>query len=241
MKIIFIRHAEPAYESGSITEKGVKEAACLALRVKDWKVDDIFVSPLLRARQTAEPCLKALGKEAVDLPWIREFDHCVYNKILGRDNIPWNFFPVHFFNEPEFFDKDTWYDAPTLRTNPEVKSAAIDVFTQFDNLLKEYGYERDGNTYRILKESPKSKESTIVIFCHLGVSLLVMGHLFGISPSVLWQAVYLPPTGVTVIGTEERDGEYAMFRVQMIGDTSHLRMMEEPVSYSGVFYEPFQG
>ena len=241
MKIIFIRHAEPSYESGSITEKGFKEAACLALRVKDWKVDDIYVSPLLRAKQTADPCLKALGRTAIELPWIKEFDYCVYNKFLGRENIPWNFFPVHFFNEPEFFDKDTWFDAPTLKVNPLVKEKALEVFDNFDMLLEEYGYKREGNNYRILKESKKDKESTIVIFCHLGVSLMIMGHLFGISPSVLWQAVFLPPTGVTIIGTEERDGEIAQFRAQVIGDTSHLRAMEEPVSESGVFYEPFQG
>lgn len=241
MKIIFIRHAEPHYESGEITEKGKKEAACLALRVKDWKVDDFYVSPLLRAQMTAEPCLKAMGRDAVELPWIREFDPLVYNPEYGKDNIVWNFFPKRFFNEPGFFDKDNWFDTPTLATNPEVKERALYVFEKFDELLASYGYVREGNNYKIVKDSPKSKDSTIVIFCHLGVSLLIMGHLFGISPSCLWQAIFLPPTGVTVIGTEERDGENAMFRAQVIGDTSHLRNMEEPVSESGAFYEPFQG
>ncbi len=241
MRIIFIRHAEPDYEKHSITEKGIKEAACLALRVKNWDVDEFFVSPLGRAVMTADPCLKAAGRTAETLPWIQEFSPQVYNKSIDRTSIAWNFFPKHFYNEPGFFDKDNWYDTETLATNPEVKSEAIRVYGEFDKLLEDYGYKREGNLYKIMPNPKKSKDSTICIFCHLGVSLLLMGHLFGISPSCLWQSIFIPPTGVSVITTEERDGEYAMFRAQVIGDTSHLRAMGEPVSESGAFYEPFQG
>ena len=57
MKLVFIRHAEPDYINDSLTEKGKREAQCLAQYLKDWKIDEIFVSPLGRARRTAEPAL----------------------------------------------------------------------------------------------------------------------------------------------------------------------------------------
>ena len=37
------------------------------------KIDDCYVSPLGRARDTASGSLKAMGKEAAVLDWLREF------------------------------------------------------------------------------------------------------------------------------------------------------------------------
>ena len=38
MKLVFIRHGEPDYTRDSLTEKGMREAAYLGERVKEWKV-----------------------------------------------------------------------------------------------------------------------------------------------------------------------------------------------------------
>ena len=53
MNLIFIRHAEPDYTIDSLTEKGFREAEMLANRTKDWNVDEVYVSPLGRAQDTA--------------------------------------------------------------------------------------------------------------------------------------------------------------------------------------------
>ena len=53
MKIIIARHAEPDYIHDTITEKGKKEAALLAKRLSQIKIDEIYVSPLGRAKDTA--------------------------------------------------------------------------------------------------------------------------------------------------------------------------------------------
>ena len=64
MKLIIVRHAEPDYSIDSLTEKGFKEAEFLAQRLKKIKIDDVYVSRLGRAQDTARPYLKATGKKA---------------------------------------------------------------------------------------------------------------------------------------------------------------------------------
>ena len=74
MKLVFIRHGEPDYANDSLTEKGKREAEFLAGYLADRKMDEIYVSPLGRAKKTAEPTLKMLGREAAELEWLREFE-----------------------------------------------------------------------------------------------------------------------------------------------------------------------
>ncbi|MDO5133616.1 MAG: phosphoglycerate mutase family protein [Eubacteriales bacterium] len=74
MRLLFIRHAEPDYSTDSLTEKGRREAALLAKTAPSLRMDHCFVSPLGRAQETAAYCLEAVGKTAVTLDWLEEFD-----------------------------------------------------------------------------------------------------------------------------------------------------------------------
>lgn len=74
MTIYIIRHAEPDYARDSLTEKGWREAALLSHRLAKIPDASYYVSPLGRARDTASLTLKAVGKTAEVLPWLREFD-----------------------------------------------------------------------------------------------------------------------------------------------------------------------
>ena len=83
MKIIFCRHAEPDYEHDSITDKGKIEAELLARRLCRIDIDEIYVSPLGRARKTAEYTLEKTGKSAKVFQWLREFN----GKVLENGEI----------------------------------------------------------------------------------------------------------------------------------------------------------
>ena len=69
MQIQLIRHAEPGYVDDGVlrnnpplTDLGHRQAKLAAAR--DWgSVDEIWVSPMVRARQTAAPIVEALGIE----------------------------------------------------------------------------------------------------------------------------------------------------------------------------------
>ena len=73
MRLLFIRHGDPDYENDTLTAKGEREALLLADRLQSEKIDAAFVSPLGRARRTAQPALERLGMRGEIVDWLQEF------------------------------------------------------------------------------------------------------------------------------------------------------------------------
>ncbi len=121
-----------------------------------------------------------------------------------------------------------------------MKSAGMEaglkaVWDGLDEILARHGYRRDGLVYR----AEKPNEDTIVFFCHFGVQCVMLGHLFGVSPMILWHSLMTAPTSVTTICSEERREGTAFFRASAIGDISHLYAKGEPPAFAGRFCEMF--
>jgi len=116
-----------------------------------------------------------------------------------------------------------------------VKSEADKVFKGIDKILEKNGYVREGNLYRAVKPN----RDTIVLFCHFGVECVILSHLLGISPVVLWHGCCALPTSVTTLVTEERRKGIAYFRMLSFGDTSHLYIAGEEPSFSARFCETY--
>lgn len=235
MRLIFVRHADPDYSIDSLTEKGFREAKLLAKRVSRWKVDECYCSPLGRAKDTANISLKSLNKKPIILDWLKEFYVTVKDMDSGMDRIPWDFMPSQWTKEELLYDKDNWVNAPVMQTG-DIDSSYQYVCNGIDTLLEEYGYIREGGYY-ITKEK---NDTTIVLYCHLGLMFTVMSHLLGMSPSVLWQGFFVAASSVTVLSTEERIPGEAYFRCQVVGDTKHLHDGGEPISSAGYFADIFQ-
>ena len=90
MNLIFIRHAEPDYTIDSLTEKGFVEAKLLAERTRDWKVDEVYVSPMGRAQDTASFSLKNWDLKPVTYDWLQEFYYRVKDPVTGEERIAWD-------------------------------------------------------------------------------------------------------------------------------------------------------
>ena len=259
MKLIFIRHAEPNYSIDSLTKKGFREALLLSKRAAAWNVTDFYCSPLGRAVKTGEPTLAAHGRTAVTCEWLKEFYVRVSSE--GRPDgktIPWDFLPDYLNRFPALLDPNEWWKVPVMQ-DAGVKEHYDNVCENFDMLLKKYGYTRDGLAYRTAEPHSSSAYMTydgttdeqikkcpddgpvLVFFCHLGIMLCMISHLINTSPVALWQGFFTPPASVTELSAEERVPGLAYFRCQTLGDTSHLRLDGESVSYYGGFAPPFQG
>lgn len=253
MKIILIRHGDPDYENDSLTEKGIREAKLLSDRTVNWPVTKFYCSPLGRAQKTASYTLERVGREAVTYEWMKEFFYPVNDPVTGRFGVPWDFMPEHWTEIPDMYDKNGWKETQVYSSNPDLVPAYDQVCKGLDGILESYGYTRCHNYYlnrnlsaqtnspTAQNSMPNYTDSTIVIFCHLGVSCVMMSHLLGISPAVLLHSLFLAPTSVTILATEERRNHIAQFRAQVIGDTSHLLKGGEPISSAGYFTEAFQG
>ncbi len=234
MKLIFIRHGDPDYKNDTLTEKGWYEAELLSKRVAKWDVKQFYCSSMGRAQDTAGVTLRKLHREAITYDWLREFMVPIEEPTYGGEHIPWDFLPAYWTNEPLLYDKDEWINAPVMKTG-DIANAYQKVCTGIDTLIGEHGYTRNGRIYRPTRRN----EDTIVIFCHLGVSFVMMSHLLGISAPCLWHGFFVAPTSVTVMQTEERREDEVYFRCQMFGDVSHLYTADEVPSTAGTFQETF--
>ncbi len=236
MRILMIRHGDPDYEHDSLTEKGKREAELLALRLKDERIDAAYVSTMGRAMATAEPTLKLKGVEAVYCDWLREFCERWIDR-PDKDkphNVCWDWLPGDWTKYDEFYRYDKWYENPVMAA-ADMRSYEESVTMPFDRMLADHGYVREGRLYRAVRPN----DDTIALFCHFGVSCVMIGHLIGVSPMPLWHGFCAAPTSVTTIYTEERREGIASFRTVCFGDTTHLHDAGEPVSFSARFCEMY--
>ena len=244
MRLIFVRHGDRIGENDEITEKGVRETQLLSERIASWKnIVKIYRSPCKRVIQSAAPSLEKLGMEAEEKGWLREFEYLLPNPTTGKMDIPWDLYPDYYNNIPEFYDKDKWLDMDFYRSNPDIAPAYEEVKAGIDGILKEFGFVRDNNIYRLDPEckNPAKPEDTIVFFSHFGISSIIISYLINVSAPVFLMHFVCPPTGITVLNTEMRlpGSNAAHFRIQSFGDTGHLRENGEPLSEHAAFSSLF--
>ena len=234
MRILLIRHADPDYVHDSLTEKGWREARALADYRKDKKIAKFYCSPLGRAKATASLTLEAHGQEAEILDYLREFDAPMPDPKTGKQRIPWDFLPRDWMDDPMNFDADHWMESDLFKGHAP-GPAAREIGKKLDALLASHGYERTGHYYRVVKPN----HDTIVLVCHFGITCVLLGHLLHISPAQLLHQIFISPTGMTMLETEEREEGIAQFRLRYLGATPHLALAGEPASASGMFKETF--
>lgn len=233
MRLLLIRHGDPDYSIDSLTEKGHVEAKLLAERIAPMDIKSYYMSPLGRARKTAEYTLNKAGRTAEVLDWAREYDVPVDDGAGGK-RLAWDFLPEDWTEIPEYYHRDKWLDVKLMK-DAEMRAGIEKVYNGLDELLERHGYRREGNIYRAV--SPN--EDTVALFCHFGVTCVMLSHLLGVSPVVLWHGTIAAPTSVTTLVTEERREGKAVFRMTAFGDVSHLYKYSEPPAFAGRFCEMF--
>lgn len=232
MKLIIVRHGEPNYTIDSLTRKGRREAKLLAKKLLREKAEYYYCSPLGRAKKTASYTMKTLRKDCEILPWLREFEGQINEN--GKPTNCWDRLPSYWTNE-EIYYSEKWYDTELFK-ELDVKGKYDAVCKGIDELLEKHGYVHEGKHYNAVN----SNHDTIVLFCHFGVESVILSHIFGISPMVLWHNTVALPTSVTTLVTEEREKGTAIFRMTAFGDTGHLYAGNEEPSFMARFCECFE-
>ena len=234
MKLLIVRHGDPDYSIDSLTETGWKEAELLVPRMSKLDVKAFYVSTMGRAKDTAAPTLKALGREAEECDWLREFSEGVVRPYDQKPGRAWDWLPAEWTKEERYFERDKWLEPEPFRDSnvgPEYKW----VINNLDALLAKHGYVRQDNYYR----AEQANEDTIVFFCHFGLECVLLSHLLNVSPMVLWHGTCAAPTSVTTLVTEERREGVAYFRMSSFGDISHLYAADQPPAFAARFCETF--
>ena len=232
MRLLIIRHGDPDYEKDSLTPTGWREAELLANRLRTMDIAAFYVSPLGRAKNTAVPTLNKMHRSAETLDWIREFPPHRMDADIGRQTPLWDWLPGTWTKELRFYDKDTWYQVPVME-QAGAEEEYRRVTAGLDALLERHGYRRNGMIY----DAVAPNRDTIALFCHFGLECVLLSHLIGVSPMVLWHGTCAAPTSVTTVMTEERRRGTASFRISCFGDVSHLLEAGEEPSFSARFCE----
>ncbi len=218
MKIILIRHGDPNYEKDCLTELGHKQVKVAAQRLLKEGIDEVYCSPLGRARQTAQAFLDASGIDHMTiLDFMQEIRFGVEGAVYDNRWNPW-LGAVALVNEGKDLQSEGWREYPVFKDN----LATIDadkIAVEADKWLATLGYVREGKYYRCVNAS----EKTIAIFCHGGSSSAfiarVLNQTFAYMCGVLLR---FPHTTINVLKFADKPGELVLPVIELLNDARHL-------------------
>lgn len=232
MRLLIIRHGDPDYVHDSLTRTGRKEAMMLASYLRNERIDYAYVSPYGRAQKTAQPTLDAHDLKATTLDWLKEFGPKVRQSAAPLvPTCAWDWLPEDW-TEQDIFYTDRWYEHPAMQAAGVGEEYHM-VCDSFDGLLASHGYARTGRYYQVTE----ANHDTVALFCHFGLGAVLVSHLLGVSPMVMWHGFCAAPSSITTVYTEERRRGKASFRVAEYGAVPHLAQLGVEPSFAARFCE----
>jgi broad specificity phosphatase PhoE len=222
MEIVLIRHGEPewvrdglAVHDPPLTELGRRQALELAAALCHEHFDEVLVSPLLRARQTAAPLLEALGAAEVIDPWLEEI----------RDPM-WHGSPAEKAAEAYAELKgrsshDRWHG---LEGGESIRDFVARIRAGASTFLADRGVVRADNELPVWHIDQAG--ARIALVAHAGTNSVTIGHLLGLEPTPWeWERFVLGHTSVSRIEALPLEDGFT-FSLTKLSDLEHLHRDE---------------
>lgn len=221
MDLLLVRHGEPAWAPNQIatnnpnlTDLGREQAKKVAGRLASFeRVDELWVSPLLRAAETAEPIAQELRKEPESYDWLRE--------IKNPDD--WEGSPVDQVQQAlaEMNEKtmdEMWEGFPGGESFREFHNRVV---TGLSATLDSHGIHPMDPEHRHLW-TLDDPDRRVVIVGHAGTNTVILGHLLGLEPVPWeWERFVQPHTGVARLTMVQISTGWA-FSLRESGSVTHL-------------------
>jgi 2,3-bisphosphoglycerate-dependent phosphoglycerate mutase len=218
MEIVLIRHGQPEWvrdaknvENPPLTDLGRVQAERMATALAKEEFDEVFASPLVRARQTAEPLFDALGRTEAIAEWLEEI----------RDPA-WHGTPAE--------KAQAAYDE--LRTRPAVErwnglddGESIRDFTErihagATEFFGERGVRRSVSDLPVWQIDDPGRR--IALVAHAGTNSTTVAHLLGLPPTPWeWDRFVLGHTSITRLEALPLGDGYT-FSLTKLSDVEHL-------------------
>lgn len=218
MILYIIRHGEPGHD-GALTEKGWKQAEAVGKRMYNTKIDKIFTSPILRARQTSEPACRLLGLTAGVEEWAHEIgDERLTTLPDGtRKSVSLIQNTVYRENGNQELPFDKAYECDYIRDS-EMKKAVDYIEKNGNEFLEKLGYRYENGVYKIIN----ANDDKVALFCHAAFSRAWISVLLHIPLHIMWAGFDYEHSGVTVIEFENNENGVTAPTCLRYSDTSHL-------------------
>ena len=224
MRIILVRHGDPNYEKDCLTELGHKQAAVAAQRLLKEGIDEIYSSPLGRARQTASYFSEASGiKDIHILDFMQEIRFGTEEDLYNNKWNPWLGVQA-LVREGKDLQSEAWRQYPVFKDN----LATIDadkIGEEADKWLASLGYVREGQYYRNTNSSSSASSSrTLAIFCHGGASAAFLARVLNQQfPYMCGTLLHFPHTTITVLEFDDTPGALTLPIIELMNDARHIR------------------
>ncbi|MBQ3898644.1 MAG: histidine phosphatase family protein [Lachnospiraceae bacterium] len=215
MRLLFVRHGEPNYEKDCLTPTGVLQAKNCAKRLLRENIDEIYSSPMGRARQTAEETAKLLGKEVTVLDYM-------YEIWWGGEGIPeeghlWTLGDMLTTDENFDYYTSDWKKHPFFEKNYCMEF--YDKITgKIDEFLLSKGYKHDGRRFYCDTDENKN----IAIFSHGGSGACAMSHILSLPLPYFASVFPYDFTSVIIIDLPVNKGSFVRPRMELFNDAAHI-------------------
>jgi probable phosphoglycerate mutase len=222
MELLFVRHAQPEWVRDGksvlnpvLTEVGRRQAEHLGTRASSWEdVDEVWMSPTARTRETAAPLAEALGAEPVVYDWLEEI----------RLPSEWDGQDVEvmgpLFAAARERTVDQWDDG--LLGGERFADFFSRVTRGLDEALAAHGARSVEGDPRTRVFDVDDAKKRIVIVGHGGTNSVAVTHLLGL-PAVpwSWERFVLSHASVTRLRSKRLIGA-RIFGLRELSDTRHL-------------------
>ena len=238
MLLFIIRHGDPIYDPDSLTERGKLQAAALAKRLALYGIDKLYTSPLIRAKQTAEPTEILLNKKAQVEEWASEnlaWQNFTLEENGGRTWVFHSNIKNHL-REPHIINRGLkWYEDPIFeKLNMKAEIGYKRLLDASDEFLARHGYIHDRENMRYIAENPNDER--IAMFCHQGFGISWLGTLLDIPLPTAWTTMDFCHTGMTVIDFSADKEGLCIPKMLTLSNDSHLYREGLPTKYNNWMY-----
>jgi probable phosphoglycerate mutase len=218
MEIILVRHAEPEWvrdglsiDDPPLTARGRQQSELLAEHLAVETFDEIYVSPLVRARQTVAPVLQALGREEVIDPWLEEIRNPIWQ------GTPSEKAEEAFAAERAQPSHLRWHGLPG---GESVRDFVARIRQGAGLFLAERGVEPVPGELPVWKIDGPARR--ILVVAHAGTNSVTICHLLGLVPTPWeWDRFVLGHASVTRLEALQL-GDGHTFSLTRMSDVEHL-------------------
>jgi probable phosphoglycerate mutase len=223
VKIVLIRHAQPAWtpdgrvsNDPELTELGRRQARLLGDRNWDH-LDELWVSPMLRAQQTAIPVAETSGLEPVTLDWMAEIAPAEWWEGSPVDEVAdlmkfGNLRPV----------EELWDGLPQAES---FRDFHVRVTGGLEATLTRFGLAPDESQTGLWKQTDGHAvdgSPTIGFVAHGGTNAVTLSRLLGVTPAPWeWDRFDSAHTSVATLLTRPI-ADRSAFGMIGFGDVTHL-------------------
>lgn len=218
MEIVLIRHGEPEWvrlglnvDNPPLTERGHRQALAMAEHLRGEHFDEVFCSPLVRARQTAAPLFAALGLDEQVDPWLEEIRNPVWH------GTPQEKADEAYREQRAQVSHERWKG---LDGGEPVSDFVSRIHIGCSLFLQERGVRRKETDLPMWEiDRPDRK---IALVAHAGTNSVVICHLLGLAPTPWeWDRFVIQHASVSrLVSFEMGDGH--TFALNRLSNTEFL-------------------